>query len=773
MTCPPKNQLTDSNNIPINNNNLNILINNGNIDINTNFDFNKIREYNNKSVDYIFDDKIEVALELLKKIELFLETNAIEPKFNLDEKILIIIIHNLACCCQKLKDDEGCISYLEAVIYHFDSIIEKKYNIKIKEEYFLKYRNEDQKNYSLLGDFILELRFCAKFHLQMCAVLSQSNKHLDALKHAKLAALMCEDNLIKTKYLYTQIKDNNFQNINEENNNEEEFIDYTEKIKQNFKIILELFNRIIYLRNKNFEKKSPILNNSNPTEKKLEINNIQIKNKLNITTEKNNTNNNHDINNLPNESNPHNFTSYLNYTTFEINKYLSNNLLTNNIRHIFGNTIKKDDWIQLLNIGNIMYLSPLNYEDLELDSDPKYELLRDAILEKVVMLTVSYFCIASELRFLCTDKNDNKTNGEFYLYKAVEFASFFLPVSCPIVKHYIVSYYKYYGNDMEIIPEDKVIEMKIDLIRSEIEQDKDTLTFVRTKKINYVNKVIITNNNKNNNSNKNESKNVIIQSNNLAIKSKIKDEKAPKFKLNFNNLRDSNSSIKENIKENLNTNNSDRIKIKHINKNIKNSSNNRRLGEKISKSGSKTERLKINKMHFNNNFSSKANRYISANNSHNHTNNNFYNNNSGKGSENGSMTARIGSSNKINNNNQRSNSSNKGNKTQRDFFHSKEKIFNNNIYKNIHQKNNIKGNNKNSNKPSSNININYNNNLIKSSTLIDKLLNHRIIQKKGINKPESAQTSQSLNSLVKIFHPKKKIYSNPFNGINKKFLKKK
>ena len=773
MTCPQKNQLTEPDNIPINNNNLNILINNGNIDINTNLDINKIRDYNNKSVDYIFDDKIDIALELLKKIELFLETNAIEPKFQIDEKILIIILHNLACCSQKLKDFESCISYLEAVIYHFDSIIEKKYNIQIKEEYFLKYRNEAQTNYSLLGDFILELRFCAKFHLQMCAVLSQSNKHLDALKHAKLAALMCEDNLIKTKYLYGQMKDNNFQNNNEDNNNnEEEYIDYIEKIKQNFKIILELFNRVIYLRNNNFETKTPNLNNSNPTEKILEINNIQIKNKLNITTEKNNTNNNHDINNLPNESNPHNFTSYLNYTTFEINKYLSNNLLTNNIRHIFGNTIKKDDWIQLLNIGNIMYLSPLNYEDLELDSDPKYELLRDAILEKVVMLTVSYFCVASELRFLSPDKSNNKTNGEFYLYKAVEFASFFLPVSCPIVKHYIVSYYKYYGNDMEIIPEDKVIEMKIDLIRSEIEQDKDTLTFVRTKKINYVNKVII-NNNKKDNLNKNEYKNVIIQSNNLAIKSKIKDEKAPKFKLNFNNLRDSNSSIKENIKENLNTNNSDRIKIKHINKNIKNSSNNRRLGEKISKSGSKTERLKINKMHFNNNFSSKANRYISANNSHNHTHNNLNNNNSGKGSENGSMTARIGSSNKINNNNQRSNSSNKGNKTQRDFFHSKEKIFNNNIYKNIHQKNNIKGNNKNSNKPSSNININYNNNLIKSSTLIDKLLNHRIIQKKGINKPESAQTSQSLNSLVKIFHPKKKIYSNPFNGINKKFLKKK
>ena len=54
------------------------------------------------------------------------------------------------------------------------------------------------------------------------------------------------------------------------------------------------------------------------------------------------------------------------------------------------------------------------------------------------------------------------------------------------------------------------------------------------------------------------------------------------------------------------------------------------------------------------------------------------------------MTARIGSSNKINNINQRSNSYNKGNKTQRDFFNSKEKIFNNNNYKSNNKKNNIK-----------------------------------------------------------------------------------
>ena len=43
----------------------------------------------------------------------------------------------------------------------------------------------------------------------MCAVLSQANKHIEALKHAKLAILMCEDNIIKTNYLYIQMNKNN------------------------------------------------------------------------------------------------------------------------------------------------------------------------------------------------------------------------------------------------------------------------------------------------------------------------------------------------------------------------------------------------------------------------------------------------------------------------------------------------------------------------------------------------------------------------------------
>jgi hypothetical protein len=63
-------------------------------------------------------------------------------------------------------------------------------------------------------------------------------------------------------------------------------------------------------------------------------------------------------------------------------------------------TDQEDDWIFNLNIGNVMHLQPLSAEEMNLHVDNSHELSRDALLEKIILLTVSYFCVGTELRFL-------------------------------------------------------------------------------------------------------------------------------------------------------------------------------------------------------------------------------------------------------------------------------------------------------------------------------------------------------------------------------------
>ena len=71
-------------------------------------------------------------------------------------------------------------------------------------------------------------------------------------------------------------------------------------------------------------------------------------------------------------------------------------------------TNEEEDWIFNLNIGNVMHLQPLSSEEMNLYADNTHELSRDALMEKIILLTVSYFCVGTELRFL----NNNITPEE-------------------------------------------------------------------------------------------------------------------------------------------------------------------------------------------------------------------------------------------------------------------------------------------------------------------------------------------------------------------------
>ena len=478
----------------INNNNQNIMNNNptsSNI-------IHQILELNNQSIQLILEENIEAALEILSDAQILLNKH---KSIITESKVSVIINHNIACCYQKQKNIEKCINYLQKVNNEFNIYLENKHKIQINTNFFLnKILTEQINSNILLGDFILELRFCAKFHLQMCAAFSQNNNHIEALNHARLAALICEDNIVKTYFLFKQTK----SEILKDTNNKKFSKIFYEKLIENEPIIISLYKTIIECSN-NFKQGKNI-------------------NKEIFTKEK-------------------------------IFSFISNKETKISTRNILG-IIKNDDWLNLFNIGNIMFLYAMSYDDLDLDSDPKYELLRDAIIEKILMLTVAFFSIANELRFI-NNKNDN---GAYYHSKSVEIACSFLPCTCPIVKHIL-----FMGNDIINITDTKNVNVSannninvnnnigLNGNKSESEltgpktdrREKDSKFSLTGRSTNYIN-----NNSNNNtvihgsNNNHNNKKPKIRE---ISAKSRKNNNEIYNFNVGNKNHKNSNNNYKKNF----------------------------------------------------------------------------------------------------------------------------------------------------------------------------------------------------------------------------------
>ena len=73
-----------------------------------------------------------------------------------------------------------------------------------------------------------------------------------------------------------------------------------------------------------------------------------------------------------------------------------------NVRNCLG--IKSlQDWIFNLNIGNVMQLNMMSAEEMGAKYDNMHELTKDAMLEKIVLITSGYFCMATEMRYILAE----------------------------------------------------------------------------------------------------------------------------------------------------------------------------------------------------------------------------------------------------------------------------------------------------------------------------------------------------------------------------------
>jgi hypothetical protein len=69
------------------------------------------------------------------------------------------------------------------------------------------------------------------------------------------------------------------------------------------------------------------------------------------------------------------------------------------LKNLFG-YLNNAEWISNVNIGSIMQLSQFSVQDIYSSVKEELELSRESIVDKICLVVCSYFCVATEKRFL-------------------------------------------------------------------------------------------------------------------------------------------------------------------------------------------------------------------------------------------------------------------------------------------------------------------------------------------------------------------------------------
>lgn len=101
-----------------------------------------------------------------------------------------------------------------------------------------------------------------------------------------------------------------------------------------------------------------------------------------------------------------------------------------------------------------MNMTPLKFDELnnllildDVAERTTQEISKDSLLEKLVQLSVSYFCVGTEIRFILQKSASSKftmRDSEIYHAKSLHTATCFLPAQCPLIGHVMSSYVKHH-----------------------------------------------------------------------------------------------------------------------------------------------------------------------------------------------------------------------------------------------------------------------------------------------------------------------------------------
>lgn len=139
------------------------------------------------------------------------------------------------------------------------------------------------------------------------------------------------------------------------------------------------------------------------------------------------------------------------------------------MRNILG-FMNQNLYHDYMNITNIMKLKRLDFRDVYGNRAPDLILTRENLVERLILLVASYFCIGTELRFLKqmnTEGFKDTQDAEFWHGKAVELAVNFLPSNAPLVKHIVNSYSKHHSPWNDEIPEDEEVREDVNIFKAQ------------------------------------------------------------------------------------------------------------------------------------------------------------------------------------------------------------------------------------------------------------------------------------------------------------------
>jgi hypothetical protein len=164
----------------------------------------------------------------------------------------------------------------------------------------------------------------------------------------------------------------------------------------------------------------------------------------------------------------------------QINEINKDQTFKINTRSVLG-VKNNNDWIYGLNIGNIMHLTPFMFDEVYEDINwpesvdkLKNELSTNNVLDKIILLSSAYFCIATELRFL-NKKIDKdkfpKKLSEMWHAKSVHTWCWYLPKESPLSQHIHSSYIKHHLKE-KTIQKEKVIKRNKKIEAKKIEIDR-------------------------------------------------------------------------------------------------------------------------------------------------------------------------------------------------------------------------------------------------------------------------------------------------------------